>query len=52
MSGEIEEFPIATGPARATGVSAGSDRQPPDRLVNRLYVTDPLNSRIVYFCFD
>jgi hypothetical protein len=52
MNGEITEFPIADGPARAVGISAGSDRQPPERLVNRLYVTDPLNNRIVYLTFD
>jgi len=52
MAGEITEFPIATGAARAVGISAGSDRQPPDRLVNRLYVTDPVNSRIVYLTFE
>ena len=39
-------------PARATGISAGSDRQPPDRLVNRLYVTDPANNRLLYLSFD
>ena len=52
MDGEITEFPIAEGPARAVGISAGSDRQPPDRLVNRLYVTDPVNNRIVYLVFE
>jgi streptogramin lyase len=52
LEGEITEFPIAEGPARAVGISAGSDRQPPTRLVNRLYVTDPVNSRIVYLSFD
>lgn len=53
MDGEITEFPIsADGSGRAVGVSAGSDRQPPDRLVNRLYVTDPAGSRLVYFRFD
>jgi virginiamycin B lyase len=50
MSGDITEFPIEG--ARATGISAGSDRQPPARLVNRLYVTDPANNRILYLRFD
>lgn len=54
MQGEITEFALPPGqaPARATGISAGSDRQPPDRLVNRLYVTDPANNRLLYLTFD
>ena len=54
MQGEITEFPLPPGqaPARATGISAGSDRQPPDRLVNRLYVADPANNRLLYLSFD
>ena len=54
MQGEITEFPLPPGqaPARATGISAGSDRQPPNRLVNRLYVADPANNRLLYLIFD
>ncbi len=54
MQGEITEFPLPPGqaPARATGISAGSDRQPPDRLVNRLYVADPANNRLLYLSFE
>jgi virginiamycin B lyase len=53
MQGEITEFALPPGqaPARATGISAGSDRQPPDRLVNRLYITDPANNRLLYLSF-
>jgi hypothetical protein len=51
MAGQITEVPIAEGPARAVGLSAGSDREPPDRLIDRLWFTDPMNNRIAYMSF-
>jgi hypothetical protein len=34
------------------GLSAGADRRPPERLVNRLYFADSGNDRIGYFSFS
>jgi virginiamycin B lyase len=48
--GRISEFPLGEG-ARGAGLSAGSDRQPPARLVDRLYVADGGGNRIVYLQF-
>ncbi len=51
VTGKITEFPVGEG-ARAVGLSAGSDRQPPDRLTNRLWFTDPVGNRIAYLGFE
>jgi len=48
--GQIKEFPL--GKALAVGLSAGSDRQPPLHLVNRLWFTDARQNRISYLQFD
>ena len=48
--GRITEFPLGEG-SRGAGLSAGSDRQPPRRLGNRLYVADGGGNRIVYLEF-
>jgi hypothetical protein len=48
--GRITEFPLPEG-ARGSGLSAGSDRQPPARLVDRLYVADGGGNRILYLQF-
>jgi streptogramin lyase len=48
--GSITEFPLGDG-ARGAGLSAGSDRQPPLRLVDRLYVADGGGNRIAYLEF-
>ncbi len=50
-TGTITEFAIATGAARAVGLTAGSDRQVPERLIDRLWFTDPVNNRIAYLQF-
>jgi len=50
--GEITEFPIFDGPARTVGLSAGSDRQTPERLTDKLWFSDPLNNRIGYLSFE
>jgi virginiamycin B lyase len=49
--GEITVFPVP-GEARAVGLSAGSDRQPPDRLTNRLWFADGVGNRIGYLIFE
>jgi virginiamycin B lyase len=49
--GRITEFELGEG-ARGSGLSAGSDRQPPTRLVNRLYVADGGGNRIVWLQFE
>lgn len=49
-SGQITEFPLGHG-ALAVGLSAGSDRQPPRRLVNRLWFTDARQNQISYLQF-
>jgi virginiamycin B lyase len=48
--GRITEFPLAAG-ARGSGLSAGADRQPPQRLVDRLYVADGGANRILWLQF-
>jgi virginiamycin B lyase len=47
--GVITEFPI---PAAATGLTAGSDRQPPNRLTNRLWFTQSGGNKIAFIGFD
>jgi virginiamycin B lyase len=49
-AGEIAELPIGDG-ARAVGLSAGSDRQPPQRLVNRLWFADGARNQLSYLAF-
>jgi virginiamycin B lyase len=49
--GRITEFSVGA-PARTVGLSAGSDRQPPDRLVDRLWFTDPVGNRLGYIGFE
>jgi streptogramin lyase len=44
--GTITEFLLASAGAGATGLSAGSDRQPPDRLGNRLWFAESAANRI------
>lgn len=48
--GRITEFPLGEG-SRGAGLSAGSDRQLPTRLVDRLYVADGGANRIAYLEF-
>ncbi len=48
--GAVTEFSIGAD-ARAVGLSAGSDRQPPTRLVNRLWFADGGANRISYLQF-
>jgi hypothetical protein len=48
--GQITELELGEG-ARGVGLSAGSDRQPPTKLVNRLYVADGGGNRIVWLEF-
>ncbi|HLF10331.1 MAG TPA: hypothetical protein VJA26_03890, partial [Gammaproteobacteria bacterium] len=50
-AGVITEFPV--GPtARAVGLTAGSDRQPPNRLTNRLWFADGAGNKISYLSFQ
>jgi virginiamycin B lyase len=48
--GRIAEFELGAG-SRGAGLSAGSDRQPPMRLVNRLYVADGGGNRLAWLEF-
>lgn len=48
--GQITEFDLGEG-VRGSGLSAGADRQPPVKLVNRLYVADGGGNRIAYLEF-
>jgi hypothetical protein len=48
--GAISEFPLSEG-TRGAGLSAGSERQPPTHLVDRLHVADSGNNRIAYLQF-
>ena len=49
--GKISEFTLPQG-ARAVGLSAGADRAPPTRLVNRLYFADGAGDRLGYLTFE
>jgi virginiamycin B lyase len=50
-NGAITEFPLPQN-ARAVGLTAGSDRQPPERLANRLWYADGNGNKIAYLAFD
>jgi streptogramin lyase len=50
MQGEITEFPLPPTAAGATGLTAGSDRQPPSRIGDRLWFTASANT-LAYFQF-
>ena len=49
-AGDITEFPLAQN-ARGVGLTAGSDRQPPERLTNRLWYADGNGNKIGYLRF-
>jgi virginiamycin B lyase len=51
LRGEITEFPLGEA-ARAVGLSAGSDREPPVRLLNRLWFTDSGQNQVSYLTFS
>lgn len=51
LGGEITELPVGAA-ALAVGLSAGSDRQPPARLIDRLWFTDARQNRIAYLEFQ
>lgn len=51
VDGKVTEFPLGEG-VRGVGISAGSDREPPTRLVNRLYFADGARDRIGYVQFS
>ena len=49
--GVITEFPLAES-ARGVGLTAGSDRQPPTRIANRLWYADGNGNKISYLHFE
>jgi virginiamycin B lyase len=49
--GTITEFPLPAN-ARGVGLTAGSDRQPPARLVDRLWYADATGNKIGYLHFE
>jgi virginiamycin B lyase len=49
--GAITELTAGAG-ARAVGLTAGSDREPPTHLVNRLWFADGAGDRISYLSFE
>jgi virginiamycin B lyase len=49
--GVITEFPLSAN-ARGVGLTAGSDRQPPARLANRLWYADGTGNKIAYLTFE
>jgi streptogramin lyase len=50
VGGHFTAFDLGAG-SRGAGLSAGSDREPPTRLVNRLYVADGGANRIAWLEF-
>jgi virginiamycin B lyase len=49
--GTIAEFPLPAN-ARAVGLTSGSDRQPPQRLTNRLWYADGNGNKLGYMSFQ
>jgi virginiamycin B lyase len=49
--GQFAAFELGAG-SRGSGLSAGADRQPPVRLMNRLYVADGGANRIAWLEFE
>jgi virginiamycin B lyase len=49
--GTVIELALVAANAGLTGVSAGSDRRPPDRLANRLWFTESAGNKIGYLTF-
>jgi virginiamycin B lyase len=49
--GAITEFPMSAPNVGGTGLTAGSDRQPPRRLANRLWVAASGGNRLAYLQF-
>jgi len=50
--GTITEFPLPTPNGGATGLTAGSDRQPPGRLSNRLWVAESGGNTLAFLSFN
>jgi hypothetical protein len=50
-AGVITEFPLP-GATRGVGLTAGSDRQPPLRLVNRLWYADGNGNKLGFLQFE
>jgi hypothetical protein len=51
QDGSITEITAGPG-ARTVGISAGSDRQPPTHLVNRLWFADGATDKVCYLSFE
>jgi virginiamycin B lyase len=49
--GAITEFPLPAG-ARGVGLTAGSDREPPRRIADRLWYADGNGNKIGYLHFQ
>jgi virginiamycin B lyase len=49
--GTITEFPLPAN-ARGVGLTAGSDRQPPTRIGNRLWYADGNGNKVSYLAFE
>jgi virginiamycin B lyase len=49
--GSITEFPLRVPNAGATGLTAGSDRQTPERLGDRLWFTQSGTNSLAYLQF-
>ena len=49
--GTMTPFPLTGANAGGTGLSAGSDRQPPRRLTNRLWIAESQGNRIAVLSF-
>jgi hypothetical protein len=49
--GVITEFELPSADGRAVGLTAGSDRRPPNRLADRLWYADGGRNTISYLRF-
>lgn len=50
-AGVITEFQLPPT-ARGVGLTAGSDRQPPGRIANRLWYADGNGNKVSYLSFE
>jgi virginiamycin B lyase len=50
-AGVVTEFPLGAGNSGATGLTAGSDRQPPERIGTRLWFAMSAANKLGYFEF-
>ena len=49
--GVITEFDLPTPGSGPTGLTAGSDRRPPDHLIDKLWFTESAGNKLAFLSF-